>query len=85
MHTDLNQDTPPDGEEQALKNLVNQLVVIAEKAPTHRLMLIALLSTYKAIAITHPCCTHVAAKTALQLGGELLIREIASQPTGPVH
>lgn len=86
MHTDINQDTAPDGQEQALNDLVNQLVLIAEKAPTHRLMLIALASTYKAVAITHPCCTHQAAKTALHLGGDLLVRAInTSGPTGPIH
>lgn len=75
-----------DNEEQALAALVEQLVVIAEKAPTHRLMLIALLSVFKAVAITHPCCTHDAAKTALNTGGELLVRAIGnSAPPGPIH
>lgn len=75
----------PDGEEQSLNGLVNQLVVIAEKAPTHRLMLLALLSTYKAIAITHPCCTNAAAKTALRVGSDLLTRSLGTQPSNTTH
>lgn len=86
MHTDINQDTTaPDGQEQALNDLVNQLVLIAEQAPSHRLMLIALISTFKAVALTHTCCTGAAARTALHVGGDLLTRSLGTQPTGPIH
>lgn len=73
-------------EEAKLKALTDQLIEIAEKAPSHQLMLVALLSTYRAIAVTHPCCTKFAAEVALQMGGRLLINALEGVPAGtPVH
>lgn len=69
----------------SLSALTDQLCQIAEAAPTHQLMLVALISTYKAIAVIHPCCTSMAAKAALQIGGELLVKSINETPTGSVH
>ena len=73
-------------EEAQLQTLTTQLIEIAEKAPSHQLMLVALLSTYQAIAVTHPCCTKFSAEAALQIGGRLLINALEGVPAGtPVH
>ncbi|MGS5088256.1 hypothetical protein ACVC7V_17375 [Hydrogenophaga sp. A37] len=85
MNTTEIHDMPTNQEDQALQMLVKQLVVIADQAPDHQLLLVALMSIYKAVAITHPCCTAVAAQTALQVGGELLIRSLGTQSAGPIH
>lgn len=69
-----------------LQTLTNQLIEIAEKAPSHQLMLVALLATYQAIGATHPCCTKFAAEEALLVGGRLLINTLEGVPAGtPVH
>lgn len=86
MNTTENHDMPHDQEGQALQVLLKQLVVIAEQSPDHQLLLAALISVYKAVAINHPCCTHIAAQAALQLGGDLLVRAIGTSATsGPIH
>lgn len=85
MNTAQPQPTPGADSDSELNALTNQLTQIAEKAPSHRLMLIALLSTYKAVATVHPCCTRVAATAALQVGGDLLMQNISSRPSGPIH
>ena len=85
MNTAQPQPTPGADSDSELNALTNQLTQIAEKAPSHRLMLLALLSTYKAVAVVHPCCTHFAAKAALQVGGDLLVRSLNTQATGPIH
>lgn len=86
-HSTPQQDTPMTREQElaAIKVLTDQLLAMAATAPTHRLMLIALLSMYQGIAATHPCCTESAAKSALRVGGELLIGAMQQAPTGPVH
>lgn len=85
MNTAQPQPTPGADSDSELNALTNQLTQIAEKAPSHRLMLIALLSTYKAVASVHPCCTRFAATAALQVGGDLLMRHLGSQPAGPLY
>jgi hypothetical protein len=85
VSTTQTQQAPSEDEAEALQALTSQLAEMAEKAPSHNLMLIALLSTYKAVAITHPCCTRGASQAALQVGGDLLVRTLGNVPTGPLH
>lgn len=85
MSTDHPQAQPGQTGDADLNALTHQLTLIAEKAPSHQLMLIALISTYKAVALVHPCCTRDAAQVALQVGGDLLMRHLGSQPVGPLH
>ena len=87
----MNTTQPPLSEDEAadLQALTTQLADIAEKAPSHGLMLTALLATFKAVAIVHPCCTRGASQAALQVGGDLLVRSLgiagSSAPSGPLH
>lgn len=67
-------------DDAALKVLTNRLAEMAEAAPSHRLMLLALLATYQAVASVHPCCTRTAAEAALQVGGRLLISTLDALP-----
>lgn len=85
MNTAQTEPMSREAEDAALKVLTNQLADLAERAPTHRLMLLALLSTYRSVAEVHPCCTRVAAEAALQVGGQLLVRSLGQVPTGPLH
>lgn len=72
-------------EKEAIDELTTQLCAFVEKAPTHRLALIALASTYQAVAVTHPCCTRAAADVALSVGATLLSRSLTAPAGTHIH
>jgi hypothetical protein len=74
-----------EAEKEALRVLLSQIFDIAEKAPSHRLMLIALLSAYAAVATAHPCCTETAGRMAMLTGGGLLTSSDGVAQNATVH
>lgn len=83
--TDKKTSSSEEIDHRAVLALTSKLADLAEQAPSHRVMLIALITTFKAVAVVHPCCTHAAAQAALKVGGELLVEALDNASTHIVH
>ena len=68
--------------QEQVAELARHLADIVTKQPTHRAALEALISTYVAVAICHPCCAQQAANTARRCA-ELI--ETRAALAGPNH
>jgi hypothetical protein len=51
----------------------------------HRDLLFALLANFHAMATVYPCCTELAARAALNVGGRLLAASIERPANAPIH
>lgn len=57
---------------KTVRELTHKLVEAVEGAPSHRLILEALMTTYVAVAETHPCCAEEAGRVALKCASRLV-------------
>lgn len=71
----------PQPEAQLCAYLAKQL---ASGVP-HRDLLIAMLANYRALATVHPCCTEIAARAALSVGGLLMAASIERPANATTH
>ena len=69
---------------QADARAVSESIAAALVGHSHQAALVALLTTYQALAELHPCCLQGAGQAALQVGGALLLHPGAGRP-GALH
>ena len=68
----------------AVRVLTHKLVDAVNGAQSHRQILEALMTTYVAVAETHPCCTAEAGRVALRCASRL-VSFAAAGHSGTVH
>ena len=70
---------------KSVRALTHQLVEATAGAASHRLILEALMTTYVAVAESHPCCAAEAGRVALRCASRLVSFAAASGHSGTVH
>lgn len=70
---------------KAVRALTHQLVEATAGAQSHRLILEALMTTYVAVAESHPCCAAEAGSVALRCASRLVSFAAAAGHSGTVH